>query len=464
MKKRILSIICAVILICMSVTAFPVSAEDSALTTGATDESTVVIIRAKKDIPEGTRITEDYVEAVTVSKLNVPGNVISEITNVVTQFATENIYEGEYISKDRISVKAVSKVNDSTLVKNPDKSTDDYLVVTDYIKADTGADISTPLQELIDKNPNRNIYFPDGEYVLGCSLLTSARGRDSVSILLSDGAVIKAANNWKKKSGNNALICLGGSEDYNNIKDVGSYYTLMGGTLDGNGKADGVCIVSGRESLVRNICIKNTVTGIDILNGTNNGSSDIDFEDITILGNGKLNTVGIKVDACDNTFTNIKIYNVGKGFDCFRGGNLIESIYVYTDSEEIMTSKTSLGIVATADNWVSECYVENYSMAYYFGHKTKSWDNTAAWTNDACIYQIAFTMKNSVSGTLSACKALFKDVPEATIAYVQGGTFDLAHIEGAMFDTALENDGTYKTRLKGLEDGAAPESLVVPVS
>jgi hypothetical protein len=73
-------------------------------------------------------------------------------------------------------------------------------------------------------------------------------------------------------------------------------------------------------------------------------------------------------------------------------------------------------------------------------------------------------MRDSISSTLSACRAFFKDVPDGTRAYVRGGTLALAHIEGAMFDTALENDGTYKTRLRGLMDGMTPESLITPVS
>jgi hypothetical protein len=69
----------------------------------------------------------------------------------------------------------------------------------------------------------------------------------------------------------------------------------------------------------------------------------------------------------------------------------------------------------------------------------------------------------TTSISLSGCKAYFKDVPESSRAYVIGGQ-DQPTIEGAVFDTALENNGSYKTKLLGLKDGMNPEDIIVPVS
>ena len=41
-----------------------------------------------------------------------------------------------------------------------------YVVVTDYLKANTGEDVSDAIQQIINDNPHRTIYFPDGEYIL----------------------------------------------------------------------------------------------------------------------------------------------------------------------------------------------------------------------------------------------------------------------------------------------------------
>ena len=37
-----------------------------------------------------------------------------------------------------------------------------YVVVTDSIDVNSGVDVSEEIQKIIDENPNRTIYFPDG--------------------------------------------------------------------------------------------------------------------------------------------------------------------------------------------------------------------------------------------------------------------------------------------------------------
>ena len=44
-----------------------------------------------------------------------------------------------------------------------------YVVVTDYIKAETGKDVSDDIQRIIDTHPNRTIFFPDGIYIISGS-------------------------------------------------------------------------------------------------------------------------------------------------------------------------------------------------------------------------------------------------------------------------------------------------------
>lgn len=41
-----------------------------------------------------------------------------------------------------------------------------YLFATDYFPADGVTDVSDALQQLIDENPNRTIFFPDGDYLI----------------------------------------------------------------------------------------------------------------------------------------------------------------------------------------------------------------------------------------------------------------------------------------------------------
>ena len=152
---------------------------------------------------------------------------------------------------------------------NKDLPKNGYLVVTDYVNADTGEDLSDALQNLILNNPNRVLFFPDGEYLLSKPICTPANPVHSVSLLLSDYAVIKAMDSWNSDE---ALIRLGAAEPFNTIYVNGSNYYLSGGIIDGNGVANGVSIDSGRETKVQNVSIKHAKIGLRIKYGANSGS------------------------------------------------------------------------------------------------------------------------------------------------------------------------------------------------
>ena len=149
-----------------------------------------------------------------------------------------------------------------------------YVVVTDYVKADTGEDVSDALQELILSNPQRTIFFPDGEYLLSKPICTPANPAHAVSLKLATFAKLKAMDSWTEKE---AVVRIGAAEPFNTIYVPGSNYYFEGGIIDGNGKANGISIDSGRETSIHHVSIKNTEIGIHIKWGANNRSSDADI-------------------------------------------------------------------------------------------------------------------------------------------------------------------------------------------
>ena len=102
---------------------------------------------------------------------------------------------------------------------NNDFMRDAFVLVTDYVKANTGEDVSDALQELILANPRRVLYFPDGEYLLSKPICTPANPEHAVSLQLSNFAVIKAMESWDSDE---ALIRLGAAEPFNTIHVNGS--------------------------------------------------------------------------------------------------------------------------------------------------------------------------------------------------------------------------------------------------
>lgn len=236
-----------------------------------------------------------------------------------------------------------------------------FIVITDTVSANTGADVSNEIQAIIDANPNRTIYFPDGEYIVSKPVLTPANPKKSVSLELSDFAVIKAGGDFEKGQ---AIIQLGGKDPANDTATNGSNYAIEGGIIDGSGIANGISINSGRETAIRNVSIKNTVTGIHILYGANSGSSDADIYGVNIIGTGGTDSTGILLEGFDNTLTNIRIGNVFTGVHVKSSGNMLRNIHPlyysdYTDYEN------SCGfLIEAGNNWFDYCYSDQFSIGF----------------------------------------------------------------------------------------------------
>lgn len=213
------------------------------------------------------------------------------------------------------------------------------VVVTKYVRANTGKDVSDAIQKVIDRNPNRTIYFPDGEYVISKPIVTPADPEKSVALQLSNYAVIRASDDW---SDSEAMIRLGGKDPANNIRKDGSNYFLAGGIIDGNGRADGVSIDGGRETIVRDCSIKHTRLGLHIKYGANSGSSDCDIHDVNIVCADRADCVGILVEGYDNTITNVRISGALIGVRLVSAGNYLRNVHLCSTTDLRTTRRASL--------------------------------------------------------------------------------------------------------------------------
>lgn len=83
-----------------------------------------------------------------------------------------------------LPVTAESSASEDNLSKSEAKKLG-YVVVTDYIEPNSGKDISKQLQTIIDSNPRRTIYFPDGYYIIDSPLVTPAHHQKCVDIRMS---------------------------------------------------------------------------------------------------------------------------------------------------------------------------------------------------------------------------------------------------------------------------------------
>ena len=452
------SVLSVLILTAMLLCAFPVasSAEDAA------QEGVVSVVVMARDVKEGAKITKDDVTVKEIKNANVPSNIISDTSKVIGKYADVQLYEGEYIYSDKLLAKKPTTSTGLANASDIGYSKAKYVNMRDYIPKGTKRDVADIIQAVIDENPNRTIYFPDGVYYVSKPIHTSAKPSDSVTLMLSDGAVIKAMDSWKPitlKSGygNNlvpeevdvdAVIALGASDYYNDNVSIGSYYYLIGGTIDCSGtSATGVSIDSGRETLVKNVVVRNANIGVHIKRGGNGQSSDADVDDVTCIGTGKAGTTGVIVLGYDNTVTNTKTYNYEVGLEIIGGGTLVRNFEAYFEFSNYTSGinvANTVGVIESqknGDNWLYDCYAENYTTAFKINGGTKVFDRChAKWTTGNCVNQTFVEVKHgSLNFIIGNCKAEFYNASSYNTFYK--GSSGKGGIVAAMVNTSL-HDGS----------------------
>lgn len=268
-----------------------------------------------------------------------------------------------------------------------------FLVATDYVVADGVTDVTDALQKLIDDNPNRTIYFPDGVYLISRPLVTPALPAHSVFLSLANYAVIKAADNWE----GDALVRIGGKDFYpgvidNFIYDNGSNYGIEGGIFDGSNVANGIAVDAGREIRICKVSIKHTVIGLHVRKDPRYGSSDSDFSDINIVGNDTPQSIGVLVEGFDNTFTNMRIASINKGVVCLSGGNSFRNIHPLYIFHEGQDYESSIGFVIDSDNnFLNYCYSDQFAVGFKLsaGIRSNITDSFAWWYRGDVPFQTA---------------------------------------------------------------------------
>ena len=327
-----------------------------------------------------------------------------------------------------------------------------YVVVTDYIEANTGKDVSDALQKLVLDNPQRTIYFPDGEYILAKPLCTPANPAHSVHLVLSNYAIIKASDDW---SDSEALIRLGAAEPFNDINANGSNYGLEGGIIDGNGKANGISIDSGRETSIHHTSIKHTIIGIHVKWGVNNRSSDADIHTVNIVGAGVLGTIGVLVQGHDNTFTNMRIASVMTGFKLESGTNILRNIhplYIFEPALEGHFAESVAFLDFGGTNWYDNCYSDQFSTGFEVSPRTLSFFNDcfAMWYTKNGRINTAIKARGAFNSVFKNLKVNF--LAENENAYLLLNNDDTSgngYIETPVFEKDLCQNKDYEKYLRG---------------
>ena len=323
-----------------------------------------------------------------------------------------------------------------------------YVIVTDYVTADGTQDLSDAIQKIIDDNPNRTIYFPDGVYLLSKPICTPAHPKKSVDLRLSNYAVLKAAETWDSDE---AMVRLGAIHPANDIYTIGSNYAFTGGIVDGSGIAKGISIDGGRETKVRDVSIKHVKIGLHIKHGANSGSSDCDIMDVNIIGNGATDSIGVLLEGYDNTLSNMRIARVQVGVMLKSAGNSMRNLHpLYTCSYEDYENSCGFWDFA-GNNWYNFCYSDHFGIGFRTSMGARG------------IYDSCFTMWYAARGKQTAFKAdrqfnsvmtnfnigFHRDSKENVVLTVgeEGGH---GVMDRLAVNQSLITDDTYKTYMTGI--------------
>ena len=223
--------------------------------------------------------------------------------------------------------------------------------------------VADALQAFIEANPHKTIYLPDRVYLLSHPISTPADPDFAVSLELADFAILKAAPDYKYRQ---PLVRLGGIRPANNIRKAGSVYSFTGGVLDGSGRAAGIFIESGRETRVQNVSMKNVSLGLRIKYGANSGSSDCDIRDVHIVGNRADDSLGVWIEAYDNTLTNMRIADCRVGVRMRAGGNLLTNIHpLWTNPADQYDGGIGFDESSSNNSYI-RCYADHFASGWRF--------------------------------------------------------------------------------------------------
>ena len=446
--------------------------------------TTVQAVRLKNSLEKGEIIAARDIELVDENDSNLPEGYITKRSDVIGKKMLETAEKGAYLAasmieggvnedkenneidyealRNELKAELLAELEHEIATGGIDASSLGYVLITDYAMPNTGEDVSDAIQKAIDENPHRTIYFPDGEYILGKPIATSAHPDRAVSLNLSNFAVLKASDNWRDQE---AMVRLGGAEAANNIHLAGSNYYFSGGVVDGNGRAKGIAIESGRETLITRTSIKNTQVGIHIKRGANSGSSDADIVTVNIVGNAKPDSIGVLLEGSDNTLTNMRIAAVQTGVLINSGTNSLSNIHplfiyapelhdrnpdMYGEVDLIDYSK-SIGFddVSNGTNWYDFCYSDQMATGFRFKSGSAVFQNCfVMWYNTNGSHEIGFDCTGRFNSSILNCQVWLKSGVETCI-FLRVAEKGFGVVENPIFNDNLNTDKSYLDYLDG---------------
>ena len=248
-------------------------------------------------------------------------------------------------------------------------SLNDKINVREYgAKGDGITDDTEAIQFCIDNFPHRNIYIPNGEYLISQPLKIHTGNEYQVNVILEDNAIIKTITNI------NSLLEIANDEigTYDRYSPYGKIL-IYGGVWDCENTTYGIYTTSNRKfTMFINLYLINVSNyGIYLAKGTNNSiSTDSRLYNISISGNGSDindNAVGLYISGTDNEINELRIQKIKKGIVCNGGGDFLDNVHITGSySKDEITPEEYNNTIAMEVNskiFCNNIYVDTFSQA-----------------------------------------------------------------------------------------------------
>ena len=404
-------------------------------------EGEVAVLRFVENLAAGTQITSDKIKTDYVREEDIPLNAIRDSAKVIDKYLTIPVFADEYIFAGKLSAEAPKPVDPNAT----EEKEENYLLVTDYVEV--GKDVTTALQNLINKNPGRTLYFPDGKYILSKPITTSADPAKSVSFRLSNYAVITAASGWTSKD---AMIRIGaGADPADGTVDLTTSSYFMGGIIDASGKATALSVEGGRDNFISNVSIKNAVCGLYLATGST-GATNTDVENVNIYGKSNTDSIGVKIAGMNNSLTTVRVSNVITGVEITGEGNTLRNVHVVYEGTDV--SSNGFYDKSSGNNY-DMCFAEGFGTGYRMQEQTRSSYSgcLAFWNNGDIGRQYGFASDGKFFSAVRNCRVntLFSGPDSAYLKASGGGSGQVIYplVQGK----ANMDDTSYTSYLKGSE-------------
>lgn len=379
------------------------------------------VLRLVKDIKVGEAIPEDALETVSLRKIDIPINAMTDKSAIVGKYATSDLFKGDFIFPIKLSA---TPIEDDVIGDNVDEELDaiEYTLITKYNSLVKDGDYTAAIKKAIEENPNGTIYFPDGEYGISETISIAAGAEKGVSFRLANFATIKALT-WADKTA--PMIRIGveaDTEGENDIFDVRNTY-IMGGVIDAAGKASGISLEGGYDITLSNITITSAYCGLYIKHAPNaEGATSADIENVNVIGNKEVGSIGVRVAGTMNTLTNMKISDVQYALKCEETGanNVFRSIMAIGTG---LTGSDNAGFWDLSDgNQYDICYSDQFATGFLISERARSVYNACvvSWWSADNNYHVGFRAEGKLNSTILYSKVTH-DHTVATDAYILVG-------------------------------------------